>query len=55
MLTWVYVLLSHFDEIIQDENIDPTSILPGADNYSVQDLNVCGSLHLVCPSNFLLF
>lgn len=26
--------------------VHPTSILPGADNYALQQLDVCGPLHL---------
>ncbi|KAF7983295.1 hypothetical protein HWV62_22959 [Athelia sp. TMB] len=39
-------IYTKYDEIIQDEIIHPTSILPGADNYALQDLDVCGPLHL---------
>jgi hypothetical protein len=36
-----------YDEVIQDENINPMSILPGADNYALRNSSVCGPLHLV--------
>jgi len=39
-------IYTRYDEIIQDENLNPTSILPSADNYALQDLTVCGPTHI---------
>jgi hypothetical protein len=34
------------DDVIQDELINPTSVLPGADNFALQSPEVCGLLHV---------
>lgn len=41
--TSVYTLT---DDIIQPEIINPTSVVPGAANYAVQDLRICGPAYV---------
>ena len=39
--------LALVDFVVQDELIHTTSLLPGAANFAVQDLDICGPLHAV--------
>jgi len=40
-------IYTHYDDIIQPENgPNPTSVLPGAANFALQDLDICGPAHV---------